>query len=103
MKDSRGARVELGRGVKCLEGQVAVFRVHPICRTLCFSLYLEQVSHAKCHLKKLGLAVVFGMECLLMVQSGGSFPDVQNDAINLAETAGTEWKWVHLHTSAKKE
>lgn len=43
------------------------------------------------------------MECLLMVQSGGSFPDVQDDAINLAETAGTEWKWVHLHTSAKKE
>lgn len=38
-----------------------------------------------------------------MVQSGSSFPDVQDDAINLAETTGTEWKWVYLHTSAKKE
>lgn len=75
-------------------------------------MYLEHVSHAKWHLKKLGLAIVFeklglaivfGMECLLMVQSGSSFPDVQDDAINLAETTGTEWKWVHLHTSAKKE
>lgn len=61
-------------------------------------MYLEQVAHAKWHLKKLGLAIVFGM-----VQSGSSFPDAQDDAVNLAETAGAEWKWAHLHTSANKE
>lgn len=33
MKDSRGARLELG-GAKGLEGQVAVFKVHPVSRTM---------------------------------------------------------------------
>lgn len=36
-------------------------------------------------------------------RSGSYFPDVQDDAINLAETAGTEWKWVHLYNGAKEE
>lgn len=36
-------------------------------------------------------------------QPGSYFPDVQDDAINLAESAGTEWKWVHLHNSTREE
>lgn len=44
------------------------------------------------------------MECFLGAKVlGGSFPGLQVEGLDSVEAAGTDWKQVHLHNTAKEE